>query len=67
MAIKQRTLLHNAAFINACDFSKQGTGRIHYLGLVSDLFMLQFGAKIEQEKGKYFRLKICYRSKMLRK
>lgn len=36
MAIKQRTLLNNQVFLDACNYAKEGSGRIHYLGLVSD-------------------------------
>jgi len=36
MAVKNKTLLQNEAFVNACNNAKNGTGRLHLLGLVSD-------------------------------
>lgn len=36
MAIENKTLLENDVFVKACERAREGTGRIHFLGLVSD-------------------------------
>lgn len=36
MTIKEKTLLQNEVFVKACERARDGNGRIHFLGLVSD-------------------------------
>jgi len=36
MAIEKKTLLENESFVKACENAREGNGRLHFLGLVSD-------------------------------